>query len=158
MKINLISIKARANQLYQTWLELELWRWLSTVAFLVCHIPWGKRIKSPSFCFPSPGILWPNNSQTQLLASFIFPRFPLTLFPPSLLPSALLQFYFWHRLADADVSSVPNFVVAAQLHASCCSIPMPARPLYRRPCLLLSALLQLVLHPFVILLLFVANC
>lgn len=90
MKINLISIKARVNELYQTWLELELRRWLSTVAFLVCHIPWGKRIKSPSFCFPSPGILWPNNSQTQLLASFIFPRFPLTLFPPSLCIVAVL--------------------------------------------------------------------
>lgn len=155
MKINLISIKARANQLYQTWLELELWRWLSTVAFLVCHIPWGKRIKSPSFCFPSPGILWPNNSQTQF-----WPRssFPASLLPSFPLSSVLLQFYFWHRLADADVSSVPNFVVAAKLHASCCSIPLPARPLYRRPCLLLSALLQLALHPFVILLLFVANC
>lgn len=92
MKINLISIKARANQLYQTWLELELWRWLSTVAFLVCHILWGKRIKSPLSASPalaSFGLtiaklsFWPRSS-------FPASRFPLTLFPSSLCIVAVL--------------------------------------------------------------------
>lgn len=137
---------------------------VSIVAFLVCHIPCGGGgINSPLSA--SPGLasfgltiaklsFWPRCIVSPVHLS------PLPSCPPS---SALLQFYFWHRHADADVSSVPNFVATAKLHASRCSIPktlLPRLPVpfYRRLCLLLSALLQLPLHPFEILLLFVANC
>lgn len=140
MKINLISIKARANQLYQTWLELELWRWwFPQWLFLYAILPGGGGMKSPLSASPAPASFGLTIVKLSFWPRCIVSSVHLSPLPSCSPSSALLQFYFWHRLADADVSSVPNFVATAKLHASCCSIPKPPLPRLPVPFITASA-------------------
>lgn len=101
----------------------------------MCQIP----LYGPSYC----GLLWPNNSQTQLLASLLL----LLPDPSPLSPSnCLVAVLFLASPRNADVSSVPNFAkpkCSYMLHAVVLYQIQPPLPLCARPCLLLSALLQL---------------